>query len=47
VQGQPGEPEPIVAEARRAFLNDRPRVSKTISSRSIQDRLLKQFSREG
>jgi GNAT superfamily N-acetyltransferase len=32
VQGQPGVPEPIVAEARRAFLNDRPRISKTISS---------------
>jgi Acetyltransferase (GNAT) family. len=32
VQGQPGVPELIVAEARRAFLNDRPRISKTISS---------------
>jgi GNAT superfamily N-acetyltransferase len=32
VQGQSGVPEPIVAEARRAFLNDRHGISKTISS---------------
>jgi len=32
VQGQPGVPEPIVAEARRTFVNHRPRISKTISS---------------
>jgi GNAT superfamily N-acetyltransferase len=34
VQGQPGVPEPIVAEARRAFLNDRDKVWKTVASSS-------------
>ena len=32
VRGQLGVPEPIVAEARRAFLNERLKISKTISS---------------
>jgi hypothetical protein len=32
VQGQPGVPEHIVAEARRAFLNDRDKVWKTAAS---------------
>jgi hypothetical protein len=32
VQGQPGVSGPIIAEARRAFLNDRHRISKAISS---------------
>lgn len=36
VQGLSGVPEPIVAEARRAFLNDRDKVWKTITSSSIQ-----------
>jgi hypothetical protein len=36
VQGQPGVPEPIVAEARRAFLNDRDKIWKTIASSSLQ-----------
>ena len=31
VQGQPGVPEPVVAEARRAFLSDRDKIWKTIS----------------
>jgi GNAT superfamily N-acetyltransferase len=35
VQGQPGVPEHIVAEARRAFLNDRDRVWKSVASSSI------------
>jgi GNAT superfamily N-acetyltransferase len=34
VQGQPSVPEPIVAEARRAFLNDRDKIWKTIASSS-------------
>jgi GNAT superfamily N-acetyltransferase len=36
VQGQPGVPEVIVAEARRAFLNDRDRIWKTIEPSSLQ-----------
>jgi GNAT superfamily N-acetyltransferase len=32
VRGQPGVPEPVIREARRAFLNDGPRISKAISS---------------
>jgi len=32
VQGQPGVPEPMVAEARRAFLNDRDKIWKTMSA---------------
>jgi len=36
VQGQPGVPEQIVAEARRAFLNDRDKIWKTVASSSIQ-----------
>jgi ribosomal protein S18 acetylase RimI-like enzyme len=35
VQRQPGVPEPIVAEARRAFLNDREKIWKTVNSSSI------------
>ena len=35
VQGQPGVPEHIVAEARRAFLNDRDKIWKTVASSSI------------
>jgi GNAT superfamily N-acetyltransferase len=38
VQGRPDVPEPIVAEARRAFLNDRDRAWKTASSSVIQNR---------
>jgi acetyltransferase (GNAT) family protein len=36
VQGQPGIPAHIVAEARRAFLNDRDRVWKTVSTANVQ-----------
>jgi hypothetical protein len=36
VQGQPGVPEPIVEEARRAFLNDRDKIWKTIASSAIE-----------
>jgi ribosomal protein S18 acetylase RimI-like enzyme len=36
VQGLPEVPEPIVAEARRAFLNDRNKTRKTIASSSFQ-----------
>ena len=36
VQGQPGVPEDIVEEARRAFLNDRDKIWKTMASSSIQ-----------
>jgi hypothetical protein len=32
VQGLPGVPEPIVAEARRAFLNDREKIWRAASS---------------
>jgi hypothetical protein len=32
VQGCPGIPDPIVAEARRAFLNDRDKIWKTAAS---------------
>jgi len=35
VQGQPGVPEPMVAEARRAFLNDRDKIWKTVNSSSV------------
>jgi ribosomal protein S18 acetylase RimI-like enzyme len=34
VQGLPGVPEPIIAEARRAFLNDRDKIWKTVASSS-------------
>jgi len=34
VQGQPGVPESIVAEARRAFLNDRDKIWQTMASSS-------------
>ena len=34
VQGQPDVPEPILAEARRAFLNDRDKIWKTVASSS-------------
>jgi Acetyltransferase (GNAT) family len=36
VQGRPGVPEPIVAEARRAFLNDRDKVWKAVTSSAKQ-----------
>ena len=36
VQGRPGVPEHIVAEARRAFLNDRDRIWKTAASSATQ-----------
>lgn len=36
VQGQPGVPEPVVAEARRAFLNDRDKIWKTVGSSSFR-----------
>ena len=35
VQGLPGVPEPIVTEARRAFLNDRDKIWKTVASSSF------------
>ncbi len=35
VQGLPGVPEPIVAEARRAFLNDRDKIWKSVASTSL------------
>jgi hypothetical protein len=35
VQGLPGVPEPIVAEARRAFLNDREKIWKSVASSSL------------
>jgi GNAT superfamily N-acetyltransferase len=35
VQGLPGVPEQIVAEARRAFLNDRDKIWKSVASSSI------------
>jgi GNAT superfamily N-acetyltransferase len=35
VQGLPGVPEPIVAEARRAFLNDRDKIWKSVASSSL------------
>jgi len=35
VQGLPGVSEPIVAEARRAFLNDRDKIWKTVTSSSV------------
>jgi GNAT superfamily N-acetyltransferase len=35
VQGLPGVPEPIVAEARRAFLNDRDKIWKSVASSFI------------
>ena len=38
VQGQPGIPEQIVAEARRSFLNDRDKVWKTVGSSVLQTR---------
>ena len=38
VQGQPDIPEHIVAEARRAFLNDRDRVWKNVASSATQTR---------
>lgn len=36
VQGQPGVPEHIVAEARRAFLNDRDKVWRTVATSAAQ-----------
>jgi ribosomal protein S18 acetylase RimI-like enzyme len=36
VQGQPGMPDYIVAEARRAFLNDRDQIWKTAASSRMQ-----------
>ena len=36
VQGLSGVPEPIVAEARRAFLNDRDKIWKTVASSSYK-----------
>jgi GNAT superfamily N-acetyltransferase len=36
VQGQPGVPESLLAEARRVFLNDRDKIWKTIASSSTQ-----------
>jgi ribosomal protein S18 acetylase RimI-like enzyme len=36
VEGLPDVPEPIVAEARRAFLNDRDKIWKTIAPSSLQ-----------
>lgn len=36
VQGQPGVPEHIVAEARRAFLNDRDKIWLTAASSTMQ-----------
>jgi hypothetical protein len=36
VQGLSGVPEPIVAEARRAFLNDREQIWKPIAPSSFQ-----------
>src|SRR5688572_24374992 len=38
VQGQPDFPEHIVAEARRAFLNDRDKIWKTVASSAEQTR---------
>jgi GNAT superfamily N-acetyltransferase len=38
VQGQPGIPDHIVAEARRSFLNDRDKIWKTVASSVIQAR---------
>ncbi len=38
VQGQPGIPDHIVAEARRAFLNDRDKIWKSVASSATQDR---------
>jgi ribosomal protein S18 acetylase RimI-like enzyme len=38
VQGQPGIPDHIVAEARRAFLNDRDKIWKTVASSAWQAR---------
>jgi GNAT superfamily N-acetyltransferase len=35
VEGLPGVPEPIVAEARRAFLNDRDKIWKSVASTSL------------
>jgi len=35
VEGLPGVPEPIVAEARRAFLNDRDKIWKSVASSSL------------
>jgi GNAT superfamily N-acetyltransferase len=35
VEGLPGVPEPIVAEARRAFLNDRDKIWKRVASSSL------------
>jgi ribosomal protein S18 acetylase RimI-like enzyme len=37
VRGQPGVPEPIVAEARRAFLSDRDKIWKAIASSTRAD----------
>jgi len=38
VQGQPGVPDHIVMEARRAFLNDRDKIWRTMSSFATQPR---------
>ena len=38
VQAQPGVPDPIVVEARRAFLNDRDKIWKTAASLGVQSR---------
>jgi hypothetical protein len=38
VQGQPGIPDPVVAEARRAFVNDRDKIWKTVASSAKQTR---------
>jgi hypothetical protein len=38
VQGQPGVPDAVVAEARRAFLNDREAVWRSAATRGTQTR---------
>ena len=38
VQGQPGIPDHIVAEAQRAFLNDRGKIWKNVASSVMQAR---------
>ena len=39
VQGQPGMPDHMVAEARRAFLNDRDKIWRTVAAEAAQDQL--------